>query len=196
MTHSRRIAVFGGTFNPPHLGHLIVAEAAHDQLGLDLVLWMPAEISPDKIDNERQLVAHHRVQMAHLTTHNRSEFEVSTLEVERGGVSYTVETLELLTRQYTDSKLLLLLGGDTYRSFGEWKNPDRIAELADLVVYDRNEMAQDPPHHYPAIKLKSPMLDISSSDIRARVNDGRSIRYLVTDSVRSYIRINQLYRNQ
>ena len=191
-----RVGLFGGSFNPPHVGHLAVAEAARDEAALDHVLWMPAATPPHKRDDGLP-AAEHRLAMTRLATAGHDAFAVSDLELRRAGVSYTVDTLRALRADHPDAEFLLLLGGDSLRQFHTWREPDAILDLAQPLVYPRSGSdlaAVDPSLRRRAILLDRPLLDLSSTDVRGLLRAGRSARYLVPDAVLAYADEHGLYR--
>ncbi len=187
-----RTGIFGGSFDPPHVGHLIVAEGIRDLLQLDRVIWIPAATAPHKQGNTHSS-AEHRSAMVRMTVSGNESFEQSDLEIGRGGVSYTVDTLKQLKRRYPSDEMFLLLGMDSYADFPEWREPERIAELASLIVYPRHGVELVDTSSFQAMTVDLPRVEISSSMIRKRVRSRESIRYLVADPVRSYIARNELY---
>jgi len=191
-----RVGLFGGSFNPPHVGHLAVAEAARDEAALDRVLWMPAATPPHKRDDDLP-AAEHRLAMTRLATAGHDAFAVSDLELRRAGVSYTVDTLRALRADHPGAAFLLLLGGDSLRQFHTWREPDAILDLAQPLVYPRpgsDLAAVDPSLRRRAILLDRPLLDLSSTDVRGLLRAGRSARYLVPDAVLAYADEHRLYR--
>ena len=184
-----RLGVFGGTFDPVHVGHLAIANAALESIPLDRVVFVLARRSPLK---ERGPYAGEadRLAMLERAIADEPRFAVSSLELEREGPSYTVETLERLSGA---DELFLILGGDANAEFPRWKDPDRIATLATLVVAER----PGAPRRAGAAPIRTfdaPHLDISSRELRARAARGRSLRYLVPDPVHDYIEARGLYR--
>lgn len=201
-----RLGFFGGTFDPIHYGHLLLAESCREQCGLDRILFMPAETSPHK---RHHVVANgrDRLEMVRLAIAGHEAFEVSTLELDRGGISYTAETLEALHAEFADAIWTLLMGADSLHDFPAWHRPADICRLAQLAIVHRPDSPQVdtsvirdllPPEPYgarPPIVVTMPAIGISSSDIRARVLSGRSIRYQVPRAVEMYIQTQQLYRS-
>jgi nicotinate-nucleotide adenylyltransferase len=185
-----RLGVLGGTFDPIHLGHLVLGEAAREQLGLDAVLYVPANVQWRKAGRE-VAPAEHRLAMVRLAVADNPAFEASTVELERQGPSYTADTLEALA-ETPDAELYLVLGRDAYEDLPNWVRPDRIRELATLVVAARDGEVTDLAPR--CVRVEMPEIGISATDIRARVAAGRSIRYLVPAAVEGYIRQNGLYR--
>lgn len=196
----RRIGVFGGTFDPPHIGHLALAERARDELGLARVLFVPAADPPHKRARTKSAFAH-RLAMTRIATRGYATFAVSDIEARRPGPSYTVETLRELRRRHPAAELWLLLGEDSLRDLKSWKSPAEIVALAHLVVAPRAHSARQ-ARRSPARAasrrrvtwLSGPVLDVSSSDLRARARRGASLRVLVPDAVAGYAARHRLYR--
>lgn len=194
----RRLGVFGGSFDPPHVGHLALAEWARDELALDRVLFVPAAQPPHK----RAAVAtpaRHRLAMTRLATRGHAAFEVSTIEMERRGPSYTVDTLLELARREPAAERFLLVGGDMFDIFSKWRGSELILGLATLAVALRPDAARPRRTRWDRVGrgvvwLGNPALDVSSSAIRARAAAGRSLRYLVPDAVVRYAARHRLYR--
>ena len=184
-----RLGVFGGTFDPVHVGHLAIARAALEAVPLDRVLFVPARRSPLK---ERGPFASEADRLAMLETAIADEprFSLSHAELEREGPSYTVETLERLGGE---DELFLILGSDALADFPRWKDPERIARLVTLLVADRPG-APTPAADAPVRMFDAPRLDISSRELRARVARGRSLRYLVPEAAWRHIEARGLYR--
>jgi nicotinate-nucleotide adenylyltransferase len=184
-----RVGVFGGTFDPVHVGHLAIAHAAVESIPLDRVLFVLARRSPLK---ERGPIASEgdRLRMLELAIANEPRFAVSRLELDRDGPSYTVDTLERLAGK---DELFLILGSDALADLDRWKDPDRIARLATLVVAERPG-APERVGDAPIVRFDAPRLDISSRELRARAARGRSLRYLVPEPVLQHIEARGLYR--
>ena len=188
--------IFGGSFNPPHVGHLALAEACAEAAGLDRVLWIPAAVSPHKVGAAGMAPAEARLAMVRAAIAGNDRFEVSDLEIARGDVSYTVDTLRQLREAHDD--LALILGGDSLRGFPSWREPEAIARLARLVVYRRPGDGVDlgtlPGWLVARVTVvNGPLLEISSTDLRARLAAGRTVRYLVPDAVRQIVEADGLY---
>ncbi len=200
-----RIGIFGGSFDPVHFAHLLLAEMCRDQCGLDQVWFVPAAAPPHKPAG-RLSVAEHRIAMLELATAGAQTFYVSPLEIERGGVSYTVDTLEQIQQQQPGSELFFLMGGDSLRDFPTWRAPERMCELAiPLVVHrlgapepDLSVLARAvTPARLALIQqsqVQMPVMDLSSTAIRQAVGAGRSIRYQTPRAVEKYIETHGLYR--
>ncbi|MDH5759766.1 MAG: nicotinate-nucleotide adenylyltransferase [Gemmatimonadota bacterium] len=192
-----RLGVFGGTFDPPHVGHLAVAADVAASAGLDRVLWIPAGAPPHK-EGADVAPAAVRVEMVRAAVSGDPLFAVSDVEVARPGPSYTVDTLRRLGELYPGSELFLLIGGDQFRHLDTWRAPGEIFRLATVLVMDREgEVAAGapPPLADAASALFVPVtrVDVSSTEIRRRVREGRSIRYLVPGGVEEIIRRESLY---
>ncbi|HET8568708.1 MAG TPA: nicotinate-nucleotide adenylyltransferase [Candidatus Limnocylindria bacterium] len=183
-----RIGVFGGTFDPIHVGHLAIARAALESVPLERVVFVPARRSPLK-DRGPYASEEDRLEMVRLATRDEPRFEVSTIELERAGPSYTVDTLEALA---ASGELFLILGSDAVLDLARWHRPDRIAELATILVAPRPG-APDPVTSARVRTFDAPCLDISSRELRARRMRGRSLRYLVPDPVWRHIEARGLY---
>lgn len=195
---SLRVGIFGGTFDPIHWGHLVVAEQARDQLRLDRVLFVPARTPPHKRDAAAG--ADHRFRMTHLATEDHPQFAVSDLELRREGPSYTIDTLRAL--QAADAaggaRHYLLLGADSARDLEQWREFDTLLEDTCVVVLRRPGTGpQDLPPRVGsrATFLSTPLLEVSSREIRRLVREGRTVRYLVPAPVETYIRTEGLYRS-
>lgn len=190
------VGLFGGSFNPPHVAHLVVAEVVRDQFGLDEVWWIPNATPPHKPNDELAAVQH-RLAMTERTVEGNPAFRVCGVEVERDGVSYTVETLRVLQDQHPDTDFALILGSDSLDHFANWHRPDEIAERVPFIVYKRPgaiESVADPRFVNDVRYAAAPVMEISGTEVRARRRAGRSIRYLVPEAVRAYIDTHDLYR--
>jgi len=204
-----RIGVFGGSFDPVHIGHLLAAECCREQAGLDRVLFVPTAIQPHK--QHRQLAAgQHRLEMLALATGGNDAFAVSGDELERGGVSYTVDTLERLTSQHPGDDLLLILGPDAFLGLPTWREPQRIVELAEIIAMERESLddlssavsrgplesllGRERLARVIAERVRLPAIGVRASDLRSAVASGKSIRYRTPRAVEQYIATHQLYR--
>ncbi|NNE10385.1 MAG: nicotinate-nucleotide adenylyltransferase [Gemmatimonadetes bacterium] len=190
------VLVFGGTFDPIHVAHLVVAEEAADQLGVGRVVFIPAASPPHK--SRAVTESGHRAAMLEAAIETNDRFTWDACEIERGGVSFTVDTLrELGSRWGLDSReLFCLVGGDSLVAFRTWREPDTILTLATLAVAGRpgfDDRSIDRSLQGHVHYLETTPLAISSTEIRRRAAEGRSIRYLVTDPVRDYIERQGLY---
>ncbi len=191
-----KMGVFGGTFDPPHVGHLIVAEYVREAVGLDRILFVPTATPPHKRD---RIITpgEQRVAMVRLAIARHDPFAVSDMEVRRGGVSFTADTLEELKAQHAGATLFFLLGMDNLLEFRTWKDPERILRLARLVVMTRPGFVagKDPEDIAGSVEYCAvPQIGISGSEIRTRVREGKSIAFLVPPEVRRFIDRHGLYR--
>ncbi|HOA24386.1 MAG: nicotinate-nucleotide adenylyltransferase [Aggregatilineales bacterium] len=197
-----RLGVLGGTFDPPHYGHLILAEQAREQLSLARVLWVPAADPPHK-QGRRISPVNARLEMVSLAIAENPAFELCEIDVNRPGPHYTADMLALLNAQYPQHSLVFLIGGDSLRDIITWHDPARIIEQARLGVMDRPGAAYDlhslealiPGLSAALLPFDAPLIDISGSDIRARVAAGRSIRYMLPPHVEMYIYQHALYQD-
>lgn len=196
------LGIMGGTFDPIHMGHLAVAEQARDVMGLDAVVFMPAGRQPYKIDQD-QLAAEKRLEMCRLALSDNENFDVSPLEVEREGITYTIDTLKTVRAHYPSNvKLYFIAGADSIATLADWKDARELSGLASFVGINRpgTKLIGD-----KAIKkslqeagftvefIHAPSLDISSTDLRRRIAQGGSIRYLIPEPVRLVIEAENLY---
>lgn len=195
-----RIGILGGTFNPPHLGHLICAQEAWLQLSLDQVLVIPASQPPHK-QVEDEPGPEHRLELCRRAVADDPRFEVSSVEMDRPGPSYTVDTLELLHSQAPDNELFLIVGGDVAAGLPGWHEPERVLSRARLAVAKRRGTSRDAvdealaglPGGDRTEFFRMPRVGISSTFIRRRVRAGEPIRYFVPDAVADYIEEHRLY---
>lgn len=196
-----RIGILGGTFNPPHIGHLICAQEAHIQLKLDRVLIVPARLPPHKAV-EDEPGASHRLELCRLAVAGDERLRASSLEIERDGPSYTVATLEQLHACAPESELYLIVGGDVAAGLPTWHAPERVLALATLAVAKRGGTSQAAVRSAlgslrggeRAVFFAMPRIAISSTMVRRRARAGLPIRYLVPDAVAAYIQQHNLYR--
>jgi nicotinate-nucleotide adenylyltransferase len=188
------IGVFGGTFDPVHWGHLIIGGYVRHALALEKIVFVPSMISPHK-QEQTAAAGEERLAMLRLAVRGEAGFEVSDMEIVRGGVSYTVDTLSQFHKISPGCHLSLLIGADNYAEFGTWKEPERVRSLARLVVMTRPGSRVDSFAAYgEEVRIRVPEIAVSSSDIRRRAKGGETIRYLVPDRVAEYIRSHHLYR--
>lgn len=189
-----KTGVWGGTFDPPHLGHLVAASDAADALGLDVVLWVVSAAHPLKKGAVRT-PAEVRLEMVRAAIAGDPRFEASGLELEREGPSYTVDTLRELHGRRPGGELFFLTGADNLRDFPRWKEPAEIQRLARLVVLSRQGEQVTPGGAYGALPVQVTRVDVSATEVRRRVAAGETIRYLVPDAVGALIRRHGLYRD-
>ena len=195
------MGILGGTFDPPHLGHLIVAEEAQGRLALAQVLFIPAG-QPWLKAGQAITPAHHRLEMTRLAVEGNPVFQVSDLEVQREGPSYTTDTLEQVGREHPESEVFFIVGEDSAQELSRWHRPGRLLELCTLVVYRRpggetfdpqvlDELS--PGASRRVVLLEGPQIGISATDLRRRAAEGRSLRHLVPQALEEYIRRHGLY---
>jgi nicotinate-nucleotide adenylyltransferase len=195
-----RVGIFGGAFNPPHIGHLVCAQEALLQLELDRVMFVPVGEAPHR-EIEHDPGAESRLEMVELAVSDDERFEASRMELDRKGPSYTSDTLAQLHDQSPDDELFLILGGDQAAALASWHEPEKVLELATVAVFERASWGRNAI----VIKIGSlagardvryldmPLIQVSSSGIRRRVREGAPIRYLVPEKVASYIEDKALY---
>jgi nicotinate-nucleotide adenylyltransferase len=202
-----RIGVFGGSFDPVHDGHLIAAECAREQARLDRVVFVPAAAPPHK--PERILAdGRHRLEMLSLAIGGHDAFNVSSIELDRGGTSYTVDTLATLAAERPGDRLVLILGPDSLAAFSRWRDPARIATLSEIVPVERESLddleasargladvlGSEAVATILAHRVRMPAIGIRATELRAAVAAGRSIRYRTPRAVERYIATHGLYR--
>jgi nicotinate-nucleotide adenylyltransferase len=183
-----RIGLFGGTFDPPHLGHLLAASDAFEQLTLDRLVFIPNAAQPLKT-GRRTASAADRLEMVRLACQGDARFEVDAIEVDRGGLSFTVDTLRAYRDRHPDAALFLLVGEDAARTLPSWREPAAILDLAELIVLTRGDDGGGPSGR----RLHTRRVDVSATEIRERVAAGRSIHGFVMDGVARYIESHRLY---
>ncbi len=190
----KRIGILGGTFNPPHLGHLMMAEQAGTQLELDQV-WLMPTAKPPHAPGKQTIAASHRLEMVRLAIQSNPLLEVQPYEVHRRGKNYTVDTMEYFKEAYPDYEFYFIMGSDSANDLPLWRNVDRLVELVQFVGIRR---PGQPAYtgKYPIIWIDSPMIDLSSTEVRLRVFLEQSIRYQVPNEVMDYIYKHQLYCDQ
>ncbi len=202
-----RLGIYGGSFDPVHYGHLLLAESCREQLTLDQVWFLPAAVPPHK--RSRTLAdAKHRIEMLRLAIAGHDAFDVSTIEIDRGGVSYTADTLELVAQEQPGAIVYLLMGGESLSELPTWRDPARICRLAVPAVVHR---AGGPDVDYSVLdpyvtderlaefkqaQVEMPAIELSSTDIRSRISAGQSIRFRTPRAVEKYIETHGLYRGE
>jgi nicotinate-nucleotide adenylyltransferase len=195
-----RLGILGGTFDPPHLGHLILAECAFDALHLDAVLFAPAAEPPHK-DGDTVMLVEHRLAMVELAIAENAHFALSRVDLDRPGPHYTVDMLKILHREYPDAELYFLMGGDSLNDLLTWRDPAGIIAQAHLGVARRPDSPLDLTDlaaHLPGLikrvaTIAAPMVGISATHLRKCVQSGASIRYQVPLEVERYIVEHRLY---
>ena len=200
-----RVGIFGGSFDPIHLGHLLLAELCCEALDLAQVRFLVANVSPFKTD---KLPASNRdrIDMVNLAIGGNPKFHIDTREIDRGGVSYTIDSVRTISEEYPESELYLLMGADTLADIAKWREPEKLFGLVTPCVIARGGIGEP---NWDALKpyvdaarlsqivqnrVLAPQLEISSFAIRERVRAGKSIRYQVPPSVEMFIRENGIYR--
>lgn len=191
-----KIAILGGTFDPPHLGHLILADTVLKELNYDKVLFIPSKIPPHKnisgkVSNED------RLNMLKLSIEDDKRFSFDDYELKSEGISYSIKTLNYLYQNYNiDGKIALIIGADLIKYFHKWKEPEKISELANIVAVNREEnenLFKENIEKYNIKIIIAPRIDISSTLIRERIKKNKAFRYFLNDKVYDYIISNKLY---
>jgi nicotinate-nucleotide adenylyltransferase len=199
-----KIGLFGGTFDPPHIGHLILASEAVSQLGLSRLLWMLAPDPPHKLEQPITPLPH-RLEMLKRAIAGNESFEISYLEIERPGPHYTIDTVRQLSQLEPNADIVLLLGGDSLRDLPTWLQPaDLVSEVAQIGVmrrpgdpFDMNRLEEKIPGvGEKVVFIDAPLQDLASREIRRRVAGGETWRYYVPPNVYEYIEENRLYRGE
>lgn len=185
-----RIGVYGGSFDPPHIGHRVLAADATESLELDRLIVVPAGIQPLKAGKTGGASPEQRLAMAKLAFAGLERVEVDESECSRAGLSFTVDTLEGISSRYPAAQIFLLLGRDSYESLGRWKNPERIRELATVALLERGAA---PAQADDVMVAATRRINVSSSEIRGRRKAGKTIVGLVPEAVLKYIESNNLY---
>jgi len=196
-----QIGLFGGTFDPPHLGHLILASEAYSQLELNRLLWILTPEPPHKQDQTITPIEH-RLAMVNLAIQDNPDFELSRVELDRPGPHYTLDTVELIAQQYPEADITPIIGGDSLRDLPKWNRPKELIQACHWVgVMHRpgeQENLAELEESLPGISSKvhyvdAPLLEIASREIRSRISNGQPYRYYVPPAVYEYIQQNQLY---
>ena len=188
----KKIGILGGSFDPIHFGHLLMAQSAAEALKLDTVLFIPAFCSPLKSKHNIP-AADKRLAMVKAAIKGNLVFKVYDGELRRQGISYTIDTLIELTKANPKAKFYLLLGADSLKQFHRWKDSQGILRLVNLVILNRPGFDKNYPKQWPYVKVNMPAVDISSSDIRERLKLKKSIWYLTPKAVIRYINQHKLY---
>lgn len=200
-----RIGIFGGTFDPPHYGHLLVAEQSREQAGLDQVWFVLSARPPHKVDRQITPFDRRAEMLALAVAGHEDKFRVETIERDRPGLSYTADTLDALAELYPNNEWFLILGADSVKDLPTWHEPRRIIERATILVGDRpghdiwnaadlaGSLAVDSKRVRMTI-IDTPQIEISSRDLRRRAAEGRSVLFQLPHAVEVYIREKKLYR--
>lgn len=201
----KRIGLMGGTFDPIHIGHLILGETAYEQFQLDKVLFMPAGNPPHKTNREDRATDAQRTEMVRRAIASNPHFELSLEEMNRDGYTYTYKTLERLKEQNPDTDYYFILGADSLYDFEDWREPARILNACTILVATRNHTSHEKlnamislleeKYHGNIEKLDSLNIDISSKQIRSWIAKKKSLAYYVPEDVISYIRKNNIYKD-
>lgn len=201
----RKVGIMGGTFDPIHIGHLILGESAYDQFGLDVVRFMPAGNPPHKKDRKGRATDEQRVEMVKRAIASNPHFELSMAEMNVDGYSYTYRTLERFQKKHPEDELYFIIGADSLRDFDQWAKPARICKASKLVVAARNQIdnkvldenIKKMQNKFGGcfLKLDTPNLDISSHNLREWIEEGRTVKYYTPDSVIDYIAENHMYKD-
>ena len=202
MTEALRIGILGGSFDPPHLAHLLIAQEAWYRFELGHVYMVPAAQNPLKEPRGDEASGDQRLDMLRLACEPDTRLRLDALELRRSGVSYTIETLERMRQRHPQSELYLLMGADAAARLGEWRDVRRFGEFCTVAVFSRpgeTELTDSLADTMRVLSLRFefmpvPMLDISGTDIRRRVRQGKPIRYFVPDEVAEYIHTHGIYR--
>lgn len=195
-----RLGIYGGTFDPIHIGHLLCAEKAREAFNLDMVLFVPAGRPSFKRD-QYVTPGHYRLDMCRMAVASNPYFDVSELEVQREGISYTVDTLRELHAAYPQAQLFFITGDDALATIMKWHESAAIAQLCEIITVLRPEQEIDPAlqarisneGHFRVHYLNDATIPVSSTELRQAFEEGRSVRYLIPDTVRAYIDAKQLY---
>lgn len=196
-----KIAILGGTFNPLHLGHMLIAEDAMDAVNLDKVIFIPCSIPPHKSESDL-LPGHHRMAMVQLGIAGDSRFEALSIEIDRGGPSYSVDTLRHVRQEYPHDQIFFIVGSDNFQDIGHWNRFSELVKLCEFLVIERPGCPLKlPPPSVPADQLASlkytvfegPTISISSSEVRRRFHEGKNVSHLIPSPVYDYARTHHLY---
>ncbi|MGJ0867663.1 nicotinate-nucleotide adenylyltransferase [Enterococcus innesii] len=193
LVPKKQVGILGGNFNPVHYAHLVMGEQVGQALGLDKVYFMP-EYLPPHVDEKKTIPAEHRLAMLELAIADNPRFAVETIELERKGKSYTVDTMRELTAKNPDTNYYFIIGGDMVNYLPKWHQIDELMELVTFVGVRRPEVPID--SSYPIIWIDIPLMDVSSTSIRKKVQQGCSVRYLLPDNVLHYIQEKGLYLDE
>ena len=191
-----KIAILGGTFDPPHLGHLILAETVLKELNYDKVLFIPSKIPPHK-NISGEVSDEDRLNMLKLSIEDDKRFSFDDYELKSEGISYSIKTLNYLYKNYNiDGKIALIIGADLIKNFHKWKEPEKISELTNIVAVNREENDNLDKENIEKYNIKiiiAPRIDISSTLIRERIKKNKAFRYFLNNKVYDYIISNKLY---
>lgn len=205
MEKTKKIGIMGGTFDPIHIGHLILGEAAYEQFKLDEVWFMPAGNPPHKRDRAGRASDEQRIEMVKRAIASNPHFVLSLEEMNEDGYSYTYRTLERLNGEYPQTDFYFVIGADSLFDFDTWREPQRIAAACKIVVATRNQISEElfdsvledrrEQFHGSFLKMDTPNLDISSQTIRAWIKEHQTVRYYLPEEVRQYIIDHKIYED-
>ncbi|WP_342598448.1 nicotinate-nucleotide adenylyltransferase [Psychrobacillus sp. FSL H8-0483] len=187
---SKKVGILGGTFNPPHIGHLIIANEVLHALNLDEVRWMPNATPPHKQMDER-VTASQRLKMVELAMEGIPYMSVELIELARGGTSYTFDTVELLQKREPETEFFFIIGGDQVEYLPKWYRIDELVKKVQIVGVSRPNTTIESA--YPIITLEIPQIDLSSTLVRNRLMNGETTKFLIPDVVRDFIQKEKLY---
>lgn len=188
----RQVGILGGTFNPAHLAHLVMADQVGSSLGLDKVYLMPSN-QPPHVDHKSTIDSKHRVKMLELAVEDNPLLDIEKSELEREGKSYTYETMKILTDKYPDTDFYFIIGGDMVADLPNWYKIDELAQLVHFVGVKRPNYPME--SSYPIIWIDAPNMNLSSTDLRKKIAQGCSVNYLLPENVLHYIQEKGLYRD-
>ncbi|MFC4356077.1 nicotinate-nucleotide adenylyltransferase [Chryseomicrobium palamuruense] len=186
----QRIGILGGTFNPPHYGHLLIANEVKQQLALDELVFLPNALSPFKQIDQR-VNDTQRVEMLSLALSELPESRIETLELSRGGISYTYDTMVELSENYPNSEIFFIIGADQVEKLSAWYRIDELIKLVTLVAVPRPGYKLFTSYDVQQVMI--PMLDVSSTELRKRLANRKTVKFLMPDSVATYCEVNRLY---
>lgn len=190
LDERKKVGILGGTFNPPHLGHLIIADQVKNQLGLEKILFLPSA-EPPHAQGKKTIDAKHRVKMVEQTIAERPDFEIELSEIQRGGKSYTYDTIRRLTEENPEIDYYFIIGADMVENLPTWYKVEELINLIQFVAVNRPSYSVETD--YPLIFIDVPNIEISSSLVRQKLMDHCSVNYLIPDSVIQYIEKEGLY---
>lgn len=187
----KRVGILGGTFDPPHFGHLIIAEVVRETLDLEEIWFMPANEPPHK--QKAMMAGNDRINMVNVAIKDNQYFKNIDIELKRTGKSYTLDTMQTLKNKHPDTEFYFIIGADMVEYLPHWHKIEELLKIVTFVGVNREGYGTESP--YPVIKVDVPMVDISSTFIRQRLKDNLTIKYIVPDAVYTYIKDNRLYEN-
>ncbi|RYM05286.1 nicotinate-nucleotide adenylyltransferase [Sporolactobacillus sp. THM7-7] len=191
----KKIGLLGGTFDPPHLAHLLIAEEALESCRLDEVWFLPSYMPPHRQGKVTHTSADNRVEMVRRAISDNDRFKLSLIEIDRKGRSYTVDTLTELTKKYTEDRFYFILGADMVSDLATWHRVGDLCRLTSFIAFRRPGYPAEHPDYADVIYIDMPEVDISSSYLRERLKAGRSCRYFLPDGVKKYIEERRLYED-